>query len=78
MKSVLSAILLLSVSSYAFAGSCPVKLRIIDRALSSGNVENADQVKALRDEGEALHNTGDHSASVAVLKRAMQLGGIKN
>jgi len=54
-----------------------MKIGLIDKALSAGNVKNAEQVKTLRDKGEALHNSGDHGGSVAVLKKAMKLGGIK-
>ena len=77
MKSLLTAVVLLFASSSAFAGSCPMKIGLIDKALSGGNVENAEQVKALRDKGKALHNSGDHSGSVAILEKAMKLGGIK-
>ena len=77
MKSLLTAVFLLFASSSAFAGSCPMKVGLIDKALSSGNVKNAEQVKALRDKGEALHSSGDHSGSVAILKKAMKLGDIK-
>ena len=77
MKSLLTAALLLFASSSAFAGSCPMKIGLIDKALSAGNVENAGQVKILRDKGEALHNSGDHSGSVEILEKAIKLGGIK-
>jgi hypothetical protein len=77
MKSLLTAVFLLFASSSAFAGSCPLKTALIDKALSSGNVKNAEQVKVLRDKGDALHSSGDHGGSVAILKKAMKLGGIK-
>mgnify|MGYP007032490368 CR=1 FL=1 len=77
MKSLLTAVFLLFASSSAFAGSCPMKVGLIDKALSSGNVKNAEQVKALRDKGEALHSSGDHRGSVAILEKAMKLGDIK-
>ena len=77
MKSLLTAVFLLFATSSAFAGSCPMKIGLIDKALSTGNVENAEQVKTLRDKAEALHNSGDHGGSVSTLKEAMKLGGIK-
>ena len=77
MKSLLTAAAILVSASSAFAGSCPMKMALIDKALLAGNVQNAEQVKTLRDKGEALHKSGDHGGSVAALKKAMKLGGIK-
>ena len=77
MKSLLTAAAILVSASSAFAGSCPMKIALIDKALSAGNVQNAEQVKTLRDKGEALHKSGDHGGSVATLTKAMKLGGIK-
>jgi hypothetical protein len=54
-----------------------MKIGLIDKALSAGNVKNAEQVKTLRDKAEALHNSGDHGGSVSTLKEAMKLGDIK-
>ena len=77
MKSLLTAVFFLLATSSAFAGSCPMKIGLIDKALSAGNVKNAEQVKTLRDKAEALHSSGDHGGSVSTLKEAMKLGGIK-
>ena len=77
MKSLLTAAAILVSASSAFAGSCPMKIALIDKALLAGNVQNAEQVKTLRDKGEALHKSGDHGGSVAALLKAMKLGGIK-
>ena len=77
MKSLLTAAAILVSASSAFAGSCPMKIAVIDKALLAGNVQNAEQVKTLRDKGEALHKSGDHGGSVAALTKAMKLGGIK-
>ena len=77
MKVLLTAAAILVSASPAFAGSCPMKIALIDKALLAGNVQNAEQIKTLRDKGEALHKSGDHGGSVAVLTKAMKLGGIK-
>ena len=77
MKSLLIAAFLLVASSSAFAGTCPMKIGLIEKAISAGNIKNAEQVRALRDKGEALHISGDHGDSVAILEKAMKLGGIK-
>ena len=61
----------------ALAGSCPAKIAMIDQVLATGDVPNAEQVKELRDNGEQLHNEGDHAESVEVLLEAMELAGIE-
>ena len=76
MKVFLTAAAILLSASSAFAGSCPMKIALIDKALSAGEVKNAEQVKMLRDKGEALHNSGDHNGSVAILTKAMKMGEI--
>lgn len=78
MKTLFAAATILLSTSTAFAGSCPKKLALIDKALSVGTVQNAEQVKTLRDKGAALHNSGDHDESVEILVKAMTLGGIKS
>ena len=77
MKHLIVAIALSFISTSAVAGSCPMQIALIDKALSSGAVINKDAVKKLRDKGEALHQSGDHSGSVAVLEKAIRLGDIK-
>ena len=77
MKHLIFAVTLAFISTPAVAGSCPMKIALIDKALSSGAVINTAAVKKLRDEGEALHKSGDHSLSVAVLEKAIRLGDIK-
>ena len=77
MRAIISLCAALVFTSPAFAGSCPIKLSMIDKALSAGLVINAKEVKALRDKGEALHNSGDHTGSVAILNKAIKLAGIK-
>ena len=76
IKIFILAIAILFVMSPAFAGSCPAKVGKIDAALSSGTAKNPEQVKVLRDKGEAQHKSGKHSDSVATLIEAMKLAGI--
>ena len=78
MKVLLTAVAILFSTSSAFSGSCPMKIALIDKALAAGNVKNAEQVKTLRDKGEALHNSGDHNGSVTILTKAIKMGGIKS
>jgi len=75
-KNLMFAVALMFVVSPAFAGSCPAKVGKIDAALSSGTAKNPEQVKVLRDKGEAQHKSGKHSESVATLIEAMKLAGV--
>jgi hypothetical protein len=63
----------------AFASHCPTDVKKIDEALSSDHglsSEQLAQVKELRDEGEELHNAGDHAASVEKLHEALVILGM--
>ena len=65
----------LMFSAPAFAGSCPTKVAAIDAALAEGNVKNPDQIKKMRDKGQALHDAGKHAQSVQVLSQALKMAG---
>lgn len=68
----------LLVSGPAFAGTCPLMVNEIDEALASStaSAEVLEEAEALRDEGEALHASGDHEGSVAALTEAKTLLGM--
>ena len=76
-KTITSALVLTAAltASVAFAGSCPMDMKQVDAAIATSTLNMADiaKVKALRAEGEALHKSGDHTASVAALKKAKAL-----
>lgn len=76
LKNLTLATALMFGVSPAFAGSCPAKVGKIDAALSSGSAKNAEEVKILRDKGDAQHRAGKHSESVATLIKAMKLAGM--
>ena len=78
MKKIIIAAAFVVLTTPAISGSCPGKIAMIDKALSQGNVPNAEQVKKLRDQGEKLHKEGGHGASVTVLSSAMKLAGLDN
>lgn len=79
-KTIITAFVLSTAltAGHAFAGSCPTDMRQIDAAMATSTLDPADmaKVKALRAEGEQLHEAGDHSASVAALDEAKELLGI--
>lgn len=79
MKRMLLAATLCLAAAPALAFHCPADMKQIDAALASGpSLSAADlaQVKALRAEGEALHNAGKHQESVDTLARAKALLGL--
>ena len=78
MKHLLLTAALTFAAAPALAGSCPADMAAIDAALSNASLSDADmtKVKALRAEGEELHESGDHAASVAKLGEAKAILGI--
>ena len=77
--STLATAVLLAASLPAFAGSCPLDMKKIDAALADNpsiSASDLERVKALRAEGEQLHQSGQHGESVARLKEAQELLGI--
>jgi hypothetical protein len=79
MKKLLAALALTAfMSGSAFANSCPTHVAKIDAALANPTVsaEVQAQDKALRDEGQALHEAGNHAESMAKLAEAEKLLGI--
>lgn len=78
MKHILIAAALTFAAVPAVAGQCPADMSKIDAALATAELSEADmaEVTALRAEGEALHASGDHAASVETLAKAKALLGI--
>ena len=74
-KIALATALLGFLATPALAGHCPADAAAIDAALAKATNLDAGQkaeITALRDEGMALHNAGDHRASEAKLAEAMR------
>jgi len=66
----------------AWAGNCPNLIKEIDEILQSKadvdeeaivDEEMRKKVKALRDEGEKLHQEGSHAESVETLEEALEM-----
>ena len=71
---------ILFTAAPATAGQCPGDMGKIDKALAAGTQISAAQmttVKELRAQGETQHKSGQHAASVATLKKAMDILGVK-
>ena len=70
---------LLIFSSSAFAYRCVIDKRKIDEALSKQpaiNEVQAQEIRKLRAEGEALHNRGKHKESIEMLHKALEMLGV--
>ena len=67
--------LLILLSAPAFAFHCPADVKAIDHALETADLsaEQEAKARALRDEGEALHEAGQHKEAVDKLSEAMRL-----
>ena len=74
-RACLTAALVVAFSSAAFAFHCPADVKAIDAAMGKANLSASKQAEAkkLRDEGEALHNSGKHKQSVDKLAAAMRV-----
>ncbi len=78
LTTLTAAAALMLFAAPAIAGQCPVDMKSIDVALSAGadmtlSQDKKDEVAALRAEGEAQHNSGNHGDSVATLAKAKEL-----
>ncbi len=77
MKKLLVALTIATalISSPAFANSCPLIMKDIDKALQTASLdaETKAKVMELRKKGEELHKSGDHAASVKTLNEARAL-----
>ncbi len=69
-----AAVLVAFTAAPALAFYCPKNVGAIDAALAKGSWSDADKaaVKALRDEGDALHKAGKHKEAVVKLAEAMR------
>lgn len=68
------------LASPALAGQCPTLVQKIDDTVAAGtslSAEDLAKVQALRNEGQALHDAGDHAGSEAKLGEALALLGVQ-
>ena len=63
------------ITTPALAGHCPADVKAIDHATSKMSLPapKMTEIKALRDEGDALHKAGKHKESMNVLAKAMRM-----
>ncbi len=72
-RTLLAAGLAVLVATPALAFHCPKDVNAIDAALAKQGAKAPANVKALRDEGDALHKAGKHKESVGKLAEAMRI-----
>lgn len=80
MRSIIlsSVVFFILSAGSALAHQCPTMMEEIDEAMHNAQLSDQDRqrVMELRQEGEELHEAGDHDASEAVLAEAMSILGI--
>lgn len=82
IRKLVSVLLLVGLSSAAFAGSCPLLMKDIDAALEDPAVaerlsdDQLAEARQLRKEGEKAHQSGDHARSMEALGEAKEILGI--
>ena len=68
----------IAVTAPALANQCPSDIKKIDAAMASASLsqEQMGEVKRLRDEGQRLHEQGNHQQSMDTLAKAKQMLGV--
>jgi hypothetical protein len=74
----LAAAFAIAVTAPALANQCPSDIKKIDAAMASASLsqEQMGEVKRLRDEGQRLHEQGNHQQSMDTLAKAKQMLGV--
>ena len=75
MKRLFAIVIALAFAGPALAGQCPTLWKQVDEKLQTAQLSEADKAKVteLRQQGEALHSSGDHGGSEAALNEALAL-----
>jgi len=79
-RAILAAAASLMFATPALAMHCPSYMAKIDEALAKNPSLTAEQlaeVQKLRQDGEALHNSGKHAESEETLEEAMEILGVE-
>ena len=80
LRTLSAAAVLAVLATPAFAFHCPIDIGKIDAALAANpTISEADKAKVieLRNQGEELHNAGNHQESVDTLAKALNILGIE-
>ncbi|WP_166267966.1 hypothetical protein [Marinobacter caseinilyticus] len=74
MRYIIALVVSLFLVGTVQANQCPALVHKIDSELDSRQLpaDAVSEIRALRDQGEKLHQQGKHGESVAVLKQAME------
>ncbi len=78
VRMIAAGAVLVAIAGPAYAYQCPLLVIKIDKSLAAANLSAAqlEEIKQLRDDGEAKHKAGKHGDAVKTLKQALaQLEG---
>ena len=75
LRTIMAVAVVAFLSTPALAAHCPLDVAAIDNAMSKMSLDSDTkaQAQALRDEGLALHEAGQHKESVDKLAEAMRI-----
>ncbi|MDQ2070245.1 hypothetical protein [Natronospira bacteriovora] len=78
MKKLLLMFVLVLAPTLAWAHTCPAYVDMIDESLAMAeemglDEQTVEEIEALRDQGKAYHEAGDHDQAIAVLDQALGL-----
>jgi hypothetical protein len=79
VASIVLSTLLLGASGAVLAAQCPMQMKAIDDKLATKpnlSPADAEKVKKLRADGEALHKAGKHAESEKALAEAKKILGV--
>ena len=78
VRMIAAGAVLVAIAGSAYAYQCPLLVIKIDKSLAAANLSAAqlEEIKQLRDDGEAKHKAGRHGDAVKTLNKALaQLEG---
>jgi hypothetical protein len=79
LRAMLPAVVFaVAMAAPALANQCPSDIKKIDAAMANASLsqEQMAEVKRLRDEGQRLHEQGNHQQSMDTLAKAKQMLGV--
>ncbi len=75
VRMIAAGAVLVAIAGPAYAYQCPLLVIKIDKSLAAANLSAAqlEEIKQLRDDGEAKHKAGKHGDAVKTLNKALAL-----
>ena len=75
VRMIAAGAVLVTLAAPAYAYQCPLLVAKIDKSLADANLSAAqlEEVKQLRNDGEAKHKAGKHGDAIKTLNKALAL-----